>query len=60
MIEHMKETHSKEAVDFKCCMVLDVFGKKIIPAPKATALRMKDAMAAATEIVRAWPEISEP
>ncbi|MGA3063760.1 MAG: hypothetical protein ABSD90_11120 [Methylocystis sp.] len=56
----MKETHSKEAVDFKCCMVLDVFGKKIIPAPKATALRMKDAMAAATEIVRAWPEISEP
>jgi hypothetical protein len=58
LIEHMKSTAHGASVDFKCCMVLDVFGKKIIEAPKATALRMKDATAASIEIARIWPSIS--
>lgn len=45
--------------DHKRVYVLDVFGKKVVPSPKATVNRMKDVEAACAEIARQWNSIQQ-
>ncbi len=56
IVEHGNQIASGSS-DYRSSMVFDVFGKKLIKAPKATTMRMKDAASAAAEIVRQWPSI---
>jgi hypothetical protein len=48
--------HDSEC-DFRMCFTLDVFGKKLLEAPKAVVNRMKDVDAACSEIARQWDSI---
>lgn len=46
-----------DGASYSLCSAVDIFGKKVAPAPKATANRMKDAAAACAEIARVWPSL---
>lgn len=55
MVEYLGQLG--QPVNYALCSAIDVFGKKVMPAPKATANRMKDAVSACAEIARVWPAL---
>ncbi len=46
--------------DYRLCLVLDVGGGRVFPAPKGQARRRKDMTHACAEIARAWPTVAPP
>lgn len=57
LVRHFLTTRLGDDCDHKRVFVLDIFGKKISPSPKATVNRMKDVEAACAEIARQWDSI---
>lgn len=55
MLEYL--SHAGENASHTLCSTIDIFGKKVVQAPKAIANRMKDAASACAEIARVWPAL---